>query len=98
VSSLANAPLPSDAVYFGEISLSGMARPVAQTTARLKEAAKLGFNRAFMPDTARSEAGDASMTLTTVGPVVDLVGTIAPKGIERRAASGTDNEQSDLTG
>ena len=31
VSSLANAPLPADAVYFGEVSLSGAVRPVAQT-------------------------------------------------------------------
>ena len=46
VSSLVNAPLPTDAVYFGEISLSGAVRPVAQTSARLKEAAKLGFGRA----------------------------------------------------
>ena len=38
VSSLAHAPLPADAVYFGEISLSGAVRPVAQTAARLKEA------------------------------------------------------------
>ena len=30
VSSLANAPLPADAVYFGEISLSGAVRPVAR--------------------------------------------------------------------
>ena len=30
VSSLANAPLPADAVYFGEVSLSGAVRPVAQ--------------------------------------------------------------------
>src|SRR5712691_5260789 len=49
VSSLANAPLPADAVYFGEISLSGAVRPVAQTAARLKEAAKLGFARALAP-------------------------------------------------
>jgi hypothetical protein len=42
VSSLTGAPLPSDAVYFGEISLSGTVRPVAQAAARLKEAAKLG--------------------------------------------------------
>src|SRR5581483_8360285 len=42
VSSLANAPLPSDAVYFGEVSLSGAIRPVAQSPSRLKEAAKLG--------------------------------------------------------
>src|SRR5467141_2621380 len=53
VSSLANAPLPSDAVYFGEISLSGAVRPVAQATTRLKEAQKLGFGRAILPDVAR---------------------------------------------
>jgi DNA repair protein RadA/Sms len=46
VSSLANAPLPADAVYFGEVSLSGAVRPVAQAAARLKEAQKLGFARA----------------------------------------------------
>ena len=45
VSSLANAPLPPDAVYFGEVSLSGAIRPVPQTAARLKEASKLGFMR-----------------------------------------------------
>src|SRR5207253_1388074 len=56
VSSLANAPLPADAVYFGEISLSGAVRPVAQTAARLKEAAKLGFARALAPEAARGEA------------------------------------------
>src|SRR3984885_7443265 len=57
VSSLANAPLPADAVYFGEISLSGAVRPVAQSASRLKEAAKLGFARAVMPQSA---AGDSS--------------------------------------
>ena len=31
VSSLVHAPLPADAVYFGEVSLSGAVRPVAQT-------------------------------------------------------------------
>ena len=62
VSSLVNAPLPTDAVYFGEISLSGAVRPVAQTSARLKEAAKLGFGRAVLPESARGEAGgDAGM-------------------------------------
>ena len=56
VSSLSNAPLPSDAVFFGEVSLSGAVRPVAQSAARLKEAHKLGFARAFLPETARGEA------------------------------------------
>src|SRR6202171_2303270 len=54
VSSLANAPLPPDAVYFGEVSLSGAVRPVAQTAARLKEAKKLGFARAIAPEAARA--------------------------------------------
>jgi DNA repair protein RadA/Sms len=92
VSSLANAPLPSDAVYFGEISLSGMVRPVAQATARLKEAQKLGFARAFVPDTARNAAGDGGVALTPVGRLVDMVAEIAPKGAERRPAAGTGEE------
>jgi len=38
ISSFTEAPLPADAVYFGEISLSGAVRPVAQAATRLKEA------------------------------------------------------------
>ena len=65
VSSLAGAPLPADAVYFGEVSLSGAMRPVAQAPARLKEAAKLGFQRAFLPDPGRADApADAGLALT----------------------------------
>ena len=58
VSSLANAPLPADAVYFGEVSLSGAVRPVAQAAARLKEAQKLGFARAVVPEAARTDVAD----------------------------------------
>ena len=36
-------------MFFGEIALSGAIRPVAHGLARLKEAAKLGFCRATMP-------------------------------------------------
>ena len=56
VSSLAGAPLPADAVYFGEICLSGAVRPVAQAAARLKEAQKLGFARAVVPEAAGGTA------------------------------------------
>ena len=81
VSSLANAPLPVDAVYFGEISLSGAVRPVAQTSARLKEATKLGFGRAVLPETARGDAvGDAGLVLNTVGSLTSLVADIAARG------------------
>jgi DNA repair protein RadA/Sms len=87
VSSLANAPLPADAVYFGEVSLSGAVRPVAQAAARLKEAQKLGFARAVMPETA--ETGNSGLALTSVGMLVELVSSIAaarenPRKAERR--------------
>jgi len=80
VSSLAHAPLPADAVYFGEASLSGAVRPVAQTAARLKEAQKLGFGRAIVPEAARNEAPDG-FALSTIATLADLVADIARDGI-----------------
>ncbi|MSP42388.1 MAG: DNA repair protein RadA [Alphaproteobacteria bacterium] len=49
VSSYTGVPVRASSVVFGEISLSGEIRPVTQTEARLKEAAKLGFTRAMTP-------------------------------------------------
>ena len=46
-SSALDVSLPSDLVVFGEVSLSGDVRPVSRADARLKEAAKLGFERAL---------------------------------------------------
>ncbi|MBM3527600.1 MAG: DNA repair protein RadA [Alphaproteobacteria bacterium] len=77
VSSMTGAPLPADAVYFGEVSLSGAVRPVAQAAARLKEAQKLGFARAILPDTARAEAANLGLSSTAIGMLVDLVSDIA---------------------
>jgi DNA repair protein RadA/Sms len=85
VSSLTNAQLPTDAVYFGEISLSGAVRPVAQTSARLKEAAKLGFGRAVLPESARGDIGsDAGLTLDSVAGLTTLVADIAARGQGRQ--------------
>jgi len=85
VSSLANAPLPADAVYFGEVSLSGAVRPVAQAAARLKEAAKLGFARAVVPESARAEAGDPGLKISDIGSLTSLVADIAALGKPRGA-------------
>ena len=49
VSSLTQKPMPSDMVVFGEVGLSGEVRAVPQMDLRLKEAAKLGFEKALMP-------------------------------------------------
>src|SRR5262249_7518263 len=81
LSSLADAPLPADAVYFGEISLSGAVRPVSQAAARLKEAQKLGFARAILPESARAEsAGEAGLVLKTVSSLAKLVTDIVADG------------------
>jgi DNA repair protein RadA/Sms len=84
VSALADAPLPADAVYFGEVSLSGAVRPVSQVAARLKEARKLGFARAILPETARAEAAGAGMALTPVAMLAKLVADIAANGSRGR--------------
>ncbi len=52
-SSVRDLPVPADTALIGEIGLSGELRAVGQMTARLKEAAKLGFRRAVVPKTAR---------------------------------------------
>ena len=80
VSSLANAPLPADAVYFGEVSLSGAVRPVAQAAARLKEAAKLGFNHAVVPEAAHAESAEPGIKVTDVASLANLVADIAARG------------------
>ena len=60
--------------------MSGAVRPVAQSATRLKEAAKLGFNRAIVPDTARSELAEPSLKVTDVGSLAGLVADIAARG------------------
>jgi DNA repair protein RadA/Sms len=91
VSALTETPVPSDTVVFGEIGLSGRVRPVAQTEARLKEAAKLGFSEAWLPPRRggaplSSGAGRSAEPLGVV-PIAhlnELVGRLAP----RRRQSG----------
>ncbi|MBO9623648.1 MAG: DNA repair protein RadA [Sphingomonas sp.] len=71
VSALAERPLPSDAVAFGEIALSGEVRPVAHGALRCREAAKLGFGRALAP-AAQAEAGGLQLAgFKALGAFVD---------------------------
>lgn len=51
-SSVYDRPLPSDAVFIGEVGLGGEIRPVSQIDRRLAEAAKLGCTRAFVAERA----------------------------------------------
>lgn len=49
-SSLRDVALPADLVVFGEIGLTGEVRPVSFGEERIREAAKLGFRRALVPE------------------------------------------------
>ena len=49
LSAVSQIAMPMEAVVFGEIGLSGEIRAVGQMELRLKEAAKLGFTKVFMP-------------------------------------------------
>ena len=74
VSALAERPVPTDCIAFGEVSLSGEVRQAAHGNLRLKEAAKLGFGRAWLP--AGFEAGRSEIhqeSFSTLGALVDHV-------------------------
>ena len=107
VSSLGGAPLPPEAVYFGEISLSGAVRPVAQTAGRLKEAQKLGFSRAILPEGARSDGnGEHELRVQFIGRLASLVaeimssrtaGEVPRRADERRRLPGDEPPRSGYT-
>jgi len=84
VSSFTGAALPHDAVYFGEIALSGSVRAVAHTGLRLKEAAKLGFTAAFSPPSLRGEGENAQIALTPIESVAGLVAKVAAAAVEAK--------------
>jgi DNA repair protein RadA/Sms len=72
ISGLSERPVPADAVAFGEIALSGEVRPVAHGPLRMKEAAKLGFERALVPASSTGEKTALSLTgFKTLGALVE---------------------------
>jgi DNA repair protein RadA/Sms len=73
VSALSERPVPSDAVVLGEIALSGEIRPVAHAPLRLKEATKLGFEKAWVPKEVEAESGIALAHFGNLRAVVDQV-------------------------
>jgi DNA repair protein RadA/Sms len=78
VSSLAERPVPRDAVLLGEIALSGEIRPVAHLPMRLREAAKLGFEQAYLPRSAMDSAG--TMKAHGIARLADLVDRMLGRG------------------
>ena len=72
-SSLKNKPLPSKLIVFGEVGLAGEIRPAPRGQERLKEAAKLGFTRALIPEANRPKQPIEGMEVISVKRVEEAV-------------------------
>jgi DNA repair protein RadA/Sms len=72
-------PAPERSVFFGEVALSGAVRPVAGMEQRLKEAERLGFERAFVPEGAPTAVD--GLTVTPIKRLIDLVELLAPDAL-----------------
>jgi DNA repair protein RadA/Sms len=81
ISALTGQPLPTGAVFCGEIGLAGEVRPVSQLTQRLKEAQKLGFLRAIAPkSTPLAGTANHSTKPTGAGAAAKAGNATAPTG------------------
>ncbi len=85
VSALTGVSAPSEAVFFGEVGLSGEVRAVGQSALRLKEAAKLGFARAFTPRARKDGNRGADIPRAEVETLADLL----PLFAAQKPASGS---------
>jgi DNA repair protein RadA/Sms len=97
ISSLTGGSLPRDAVYFGEIGLSGSVRAVSHAGLRLKEAAKLGFQRAFAPQSLRAGAEPVNIAAKPIDSVSALVALIAASAVETKAGGSRAAARSGVT-
>ncbi len=75
-SSTKDLPLPADLAMVGEIGLSGELRSVGQLSARLREAAKLGFKRAIVPasrgEPEKPPDGLEVLAIRSLGEAIEL--------------------------
>ena len=72
-SSMKNKPLPAKLIVFGEVGLAGEIRPAPRGQERLKEAAKLGFTRALIPEANRPKQAISGMEVIAVRRVEEAV-------------------------
>lgn len=73
LSSLSGVPVPSDMVLFGEVGLSGEIRNIGQLDARLKEASKLGFKHATIPNNSKNKIKIDKLATNQVKHIKDIL-------------------------
>ena len=76
ISSVTGRPCNKNTVVFGEVGLAAEVRRVAHPEQRLKEAAKLGFERAIMPDMKGKPVDKAGMMTNLVSSLAELMETL----------------------
>jgi len=80
ISSVTGRPAPARTVFFGEVALSAELRQVAQTEARLKEAAKLGFVNAMLPRPRKKLHAPGGISLSQPATLADLIDMMGGMG------------------
>jgi len=80
LSSIADTAAPPRSIFFGEVALSGAIRPVARAEQRLKEAARLGFERAYVPE--GSPTSIEGLTIVPLKRLNSLVDLLAPDVVD----------------
>ena len=77
LSSLNDHIIPRSWVFMGEVSLNGDIRPINSGVPRVKEAAKHGFEKIFIPDAnyhkSMEETGAAIIRLKSVGDLLEHI-------------------------
>ncbi len=93
-SSLRDRPIAAGTVAIGEVGLLGELRPVAGLERRLREAARLGFDRAIVPRPGRGApppdiAGLETASVGSLREAIEVALTAPPHGSRRMAAAST---------
>lgn len=95
LSSFFEQPIDPATAVCGEIGLAGEVRAVGQMEMRLREAARLGFKRLLLPESAcRQLKGKnaASIELTPIRTVIDLAEALFPPQEKRTQAPELKNQ------
>ena len=81
-SSIVDKPLPSHAIFLGELGLGGEVRPVSQAERRLAEAAKLGMTTAYLSERAVPRRIPGDIEVIGVRTISDVLSRTLGKSSE----------------
>ncbi len=84
ISSCRDCPVDEKMIFFGEVGLSGEVRAVSMAQQRVREAKKLGFETAVLPEVCRRTAErEEGIRVIGVSNVREVLGLISAGGVKR---------------